>query len=225
MDLIARALIFGGILAAPSSGVPYLVFLSVGTAIWIFFERGLLWATRSIEMNRRLVNQVYFPRLTLWLASTFPAIVEFLLYLAIAVGFIAVYSIVDGHLYLNLSPDLLLAVPAAALCLGLFLGIGLWTSVLGARTRDMRFVVRYASSFWYFLTPVVIPLSQVPENYRAIVEWNPATPPVEMFKLALLDRGTVTLGPLLVCVALVVVLWTSGMVFYSRVEAAALDRL
>jgi lipopolysaccharide transport system permease protein len=89
----------------------------------------------------------------------------------------------------------------------------------------MRFVVRYASSFWYFLTPVVIPLSQVPENYRAIVEWNPATPPVEMFKLALLDRGTVTLGPLLVCVALVVVLWTSGMVFYSRVEAAALDRL
>jgi lipopolysaccharide transport system permease protein len=225
MDLVARALIFGGILAVPSAGIPYVVFLAVGTTIWMAIERGLLWTTRSIEMQRRLVSQVYFPRLTLWMSSIFPTLVEMLLYLLFAAGFIAAFSIADGTLYLNTSAEILLVVPSVLLALGITLGIGLWTSVWGARTRDMRFTIRYITGFWYFLTPVIIPLSAVPERYRPIMEWNPLTPIVEMFKLAIVGRGTVQAGPLLVCIVVIAALWASGLVFFSRAESAALDRL
>jgi lipopolysaccharide transport system permease protein len=130
-----------------------------------------------------------------------------------------------GDLYLNVDPELLLALPAVLLCVAVVLGVGLWTSVLGASTRDMRFTVRYATGFIYFLTPVVYPLSAVPDQFEPIVAWNPLTPIVEMFRLALFGSGEVQTGPLILCVGLIAAFWAGGLAFYSRWEAGAVDRL
>jgi lipopolysaccharide transport system permease protein len=196
-----------------------------GATCWRLFENSLIWATRSLELNRKLLSKVYIPRLLLPFASLVPAFVELGFYVGFLAAAIAIYSAVDGALYLNL--DLaLLAVPAAlGLALLFAMGIGLYTAVLGATARDVRFSLTYVLGFWYMLTPVIYPLSQVPANFRWVAELNPMTPVVELFKWGLLDAGQVRPVGLAVAGTVIALLWAGGLWFFARAEADAVDRL
>ena len=55
-------------------GVPYFIFILVGQSSWELFDRSLLWVTRSLYMNRKLLKKMYFPRLILLIASVTPGL-------------------------------------------------------------------------------------------------------------------------------------------------------
>jgi len=225
LDVGSKALIFGGLLQAPSNGVPYVLFFVCGMGIWHLFDRSVYWATRGMELNRSLLKKLYFPRILLPIASAVPGFVEFAVYVGFMALALAGYALVDGTLYLQLGPDLLAVLGAMALAILLALGLGLWTSVLGARTRDVRFSLRYGLGFWFFLTPVIYPISDVPPPYDTIAMVNPMAPVVELFRFGLIDAGEVLPGGLVYCSVLVLVVLVSGLWFFSRAEAAAVDVL
>jgi lipopolysaccharide transport system permease protein len=225
LDILTGALIFGGVLAIQSPQVPYVLFFLAGATCWRLMETGLLWATRSLEIHRRLLSKVYFPRLLLPFAALAPALIEFACYLAALGGAIVYFSLADGTLYLNTGPELLAAVGALAMSLTLALGIGLWTAVLGANARDVRYSLMYFTAFWYLLTPVVYPLSLVPERFRGIAEINPMTPIVELFKWGLVGAGEVRPVGLVIAGALIAAAWAGGLWFFGRAEAQAVDGL
>jgi len=226
VEVGTAVLIFAGILGAKSSGrVPYVVMFIAGATCWRLFENSALWSTRSLELNRKLLGKVYFPRMLLPVASLAPAIVEFLFYLGFLVVAIAIASALDGYMYLRTDAGLLLAPVALGMGLMLAVGIGLFTSVLGASARDIRFSLGYVLGFWYFLTPVIYPLEQVPPRMRWLVELNPMTPIVELFKWAVLDAGQVRPVGLAVSAGLIVCVWAAGLRFFSRYEAEAVDRI
>jgi lipopolysaccharide transport system permease protein len=219
-------LIFAGVLNVRSSGpVPYLVMFIAGATCWRLFENCALWSTRSLELNRKLLGKVYFPRLLLPVASLAPAFVEFAFYLAFLAAAVAIASAIDGTLYLRADFGLLAAPVALAMGAMFALGIGLFTSVLGANARDVRFTLGYVLGFWYFLTPVIYPLEMVPANARWLAELNPMTPIVELFKWGLLDAGSVRPTGLVIASVLITCVWIGGLRFFSRYEAEAVDRL
>jgi lipopolysaccharide transport system permease protein len=81
----------------------------------------------------------------------------------------------------------------------------LWFSPLAPRARDVRRLAAYVIGFWYFLTPVMYPLGEIPSSYRFLASLNPVTAPIEMVKNGLLDVGEVTtLGLISYFVALTV---------------------
>jgi lipopolysaccharide transport system permease protein len=226
LDTGSKVLIFGGLLGAQSNGAPYLLFFMAGMAAWTLFDRSLYWMTRSLELNRGLVSKLYFPRLLLPVAGLAPALVETAVYgcmvLIAAFGYLAI----DGTWYLELEPLHVLAVVGSLLLsMALAGAIALFTSVLGATTRDMRFTLSYITGFWFFLTPVIYPLSQVPEKFRGLAQVNPMTPVVELFKWGLLDGGHVTAGGLIWTVCLIFVIASAGLVFFVRAENFAVDRI
>jgi lipopolysaccharide transport system permease protein len=223
-DIMTAALIFGGVLAIESP-VPYVLFFLAGATCWRLLEMGLLWSTRSLEIHRKLLSKVYFPRLLLPFAALAPALIEFACYLAALFLAILYFSVSDGTMYLRLGPELLAAVGALMMSQALALGIGLWTAVLGANMRDVRYSLVYFTAFWYLLTPVVYPLSLVPERFRGIAEINPMTPIVELFKWGLLDAGEVRPVGLAIAGALIAVVGTGGLWFFGRAEAQAVDAL
>ena len=226
LDTSSKALIFGGLLGAQADGAPYLVFFMAGMAAWTLFDRGLYWMTRSLELNRNLLSKLYFPRLLLPVAGLAPALVETLVYFGLLGIVLVVFLFMDGTWYMELDPLHLLAVVGAlALCIGLAGAIALFTSVLGASTRDMRFTLSYITNFWFFLTPVIYPLSQVPERFQGLAQVNPMTPVVELFKWGLLDGGTVSAGGLAWTCALIVVIAATGLAFFVRAENFAVDRV
>lgn len=222
-DTGGRALVFGAVLNAPSLGTPYFLFFLVGMWCWRLFERSLFWATRGMEINRKLLRKMYFPRLLLPVASTAPAMVEFLTYTAMVVLTLIFFAITDGQSYIAFEPRLLLVPLALAIALGLALAVGLFTSVLGAYGRDTRYSLVYVLDFMMFMTPVIYPLEAIPESLRPIALLNPMTSVVEALRYASIGAGELYVVPLTLTGVLVVVLLALGLRFFRRFEAQSID--
>lgn len=219
------ALLFGGLLGVDSGPIPYFLFLLVGYSIWQLFELATMWATRCLELNRRLLKQLYFPRLLLPASYIAPALVEFGIRLALIVFASCYYWFSDGKWYLRGGEAILVAIGAVVCCLILAIGIGLWTSVWAATYRDIRFTLRYILQFWFYLTPVLYPSSLIPDSWQMWSAINPLAAYVEAFKWGMLGMGEVGYGQWIGAICITGVVTAGGLWFFTRAESAALDRL
>jgi len=222
-----NAIVFGDMLdqARKVEHVPYFLFFLCGTVAWTLFERSLFFITRSVERNRRLVTRVYFPRLILPVAAVAPGLVYLGVLLIVLVVTVVVFHQRDGIWYVSLTPRLLVSLGAIAVSLLFAIGVGLWTSVLQARYRDIRYALRYITPFWFLLTPVVYPLSEISSKYSWLVALNPMAPIVEAFKWGTLGQGAFPQVPAAMSFGLVVITMLTGLWFFNREEAASVDKL
>ncbi len=223
-----NALIFGDMLnqAEKVGGrVPYFLFFVCGMATWMVFERSLLFITRSVEQNRKLVTRVYFPRLILPVAAVAPGLVYLAVLLVVLAITVVFFHNRDGVWYVTLQPRLLVSVAAIAVSLLFAIAVGLWTSVLQARYRDVRYALRYVMPFWFLLTPVIYPMEQISDRYRWLVAINPMAPIVEAFKWGTFGDGVFPAVPAAMSLVLVVLTMVTGMWFFNREESASVDKL
>lgn len=221
-----RALIFGGVLAVASpGGVPYFLFVLVGSSVWELFSSSLLWSTRSLQMNRGFLGRVYFPRIIVPIATMAIAWVNFLILMGVLALSFVYYRVTEGQWYLAPPAQLAWALAAVLVAVTMALAIGLWTSPLNAQYRDVRFTLQYVLEFWALLTPVMYPLSAVPEKYHWIVYINPMAGVVQTFKWGLLgvEEFTPTIFAINIGVTLVVL--ATGIWYFSSVEGQAVDRI
>ena len=222
-----NALLFGDMLnqAKKVDGPPYFLFFLCGMAAWMLFERSLFFITRSVERNRKLVTRVYFPRLILPVAAIAPGLVYVGVLLIVLVMTVVYYHQRDGVWYVSLHPRLLVSLAAIVLSLLFAIAVGLWTSVLQARYRDVRYALRYVMPFWFLLTPVIYPLATIADRYRWLVAINPMAPIVEAFKWGTFGDGVFPAVPAAMSLVLVVLTMVTGMWFFNREESASVDKL
>lgn len=220
------AMMFGGVLNVPSEqDVPYFLFFLCGTTTWTLFDRSLLAITRSVERNRRLITKVYFPRIILPMAAVAPSLLYLFLLLVVTIWTVVYFHHQSGRWYITLRPRLLVSFAAVVLSLVFAVSVGLWTSVLQARYRDIRYGLRYVIPFWFYFTPVIYPLSHIPEKWRWVATINPMTPIVEAFKWGTLGVGSVRPTALATGIGLIALTMISGMWFFNREEASSIDKL
>lgn len=212
VDTLGKALVFGGIfgVVAPD-GVPYLLFVLVGMQCWILFEQGVTWATRAFDRYRKVFRDIDLPLLLIPIAVMVDGVLQFGSYTVILLLAVVGYALADSQLYLALEPGLLLAPVAVALTLLFAIALGLWLGIANAHTRDVRHGLRYVMTIWLFLTPVLYPLSDMPAALAVVAQLNPMTPPIELFKFALLGTGEVDLLMLGYSVALTLTTLVSGV--------------
>jgi lipopolysaccharide transport system permease protein len=225
LPVLISTLIFGGLLGAQSDGLPYFLFNLTTTSVWTLFERSLLWSTKSLDSQSSMLKKLYFPRIIIPLASVAPAVAYFFIYLALIVC-AAVYYVLRGHRwYLAIGPGWLVAFGAALLSVLLAVAIGLFTSVWQARYRDVRFGLRYVTQFWFYLTPVLYPMSQVPPNLHWVIYLNPMAAIVETFKWGILGVGQFPGLPLVASFAIFLVVGTLGVWYFTRTVSATVDEM
>jgi lipopolysaccharide transport system permease protein len=192
LPLFMGALVFGGILDVQTPGVPYFLYFIVASSAWTVFSMTAYWATRSLEITRSEIRRLYVPRLIPLIAAATIPLLTLIIYVVILAGATGVYYLKRGEFYLELSAATLL-VPAAIVMLVTFaFACGLWFSPLAPRARDVRRLAGTVLGVWYFLTPVVYPIDEIPEGWRFLASLNPITAPVEMFKNGLIGIGDVT---------------------------------
>ena len=162
-------------------GVPYLLFLFVGLLPWIFFSGAVMSAIESIAGAQNLVTAVYFPRELLVVAAILVRFVDLIAGICILVGLI----IYTGH------P---IGWAAAWLPVLFFLhliiisGLSLPLAALNLYFHDIRYLVGVVMYLWFFLTPILYPLSQVPEQYQWLFRLNPNTRLIEAYRYALIEN-------------------------------------
>jgi lipopolysaccharide transport system permease protein len=223
--LAINALVFGGVLGVEAPGVPYFLFLLVGSSIWELFSGSLMWATRSLQLNRGLLGRMYFPRVIVPVATVSVAFVNFFIAVGVLIGGLVYYYVTTGVWYLAGPLNLVWALAALVLAVSFALGIGLWTAPMNAQYRDVRFTLSMVLGFWVLLTPVVYPLSAVPAQYRWIVYLNPLAGIVQAFKWGVLGIESLDRQILLVDTVMVAVMLAAGLWFFMRAEGDAVDRI
>lgn len=102
-------------------------------------------------------------------------------------------------------------------------GFGFWMAALNAKYRDLSQLSGVLVQLWMYATPVIYPLAQVPEKWRWLVALNPISFPVEMFRLALLGAGTVTLQLASTSLAITVVMLATGLAIFNKAEKSYVD--
>jgi len=103
------------------------------------------------------------------------------------------------------------------------LGMGIIISAMTTKYRDLRFLTSFGVQLWMYATPIVYPLSVVPNQWKWLVAMNPMVPIVETFRHAFLGSGTVEPGQLGVSLLITLSLFLLGVMLFSRIEKSVMD--
>ena len=214
--MVVFSLFFGRLAKVPSDGIPYPIFSFAALVPWTFFANGLTQSSNSLVGSANLITKVYFPRLTIPIASVLSGIVDFVLAFVVLLAMMLYYGIMPTLNVLWLPLFLLLALIAS-------LGVGLWLSALNVEYRDVRYVVPFITQFWMFVTPIAYPSSLLPEPWRTLYGLNPMVGVVEGFRWALLGTKTAP-GPLIaVSSTAALLILITGAFYFRRMEKTFAD--
>jgi lipopolysaccharide transport system permease protein len=206
--MLVFSMFFGRLARVPSDGIPYPVFCYAALVPWTFFANGLTQSSNSLVGSSNLITKVYFPRLTIPLATVFSGVIDFCLAFLLLIGMMIFYGLIPTVNIVWLPLFLLLALVTS-------LGVGLWLAALNVQFRDVRYVVPFVNQFWMLATPIAYPSSLMREKWRLIYGLNPMAGVVEGFRWALLGVNT-TPGPMLIVSSLAAVILLLGGAFYFR---------
>jgi lipopolysaccharide transport system permease protein len=224
-----NGLLFGGIMGAGQNlPVPYPVFLMTGMAPWVLFERSLIYVTRSLERNRKLVTKIYFPRLILPISAVAPGLLFFAILVGALAATVVVYHQREAVWHVTLRPQLLFGLAAVAMSLSFTVAVGLWTSVLQARYRDIRYGLRYTLPFGLYFTPILWEPEELGDQ-QWLLGFNPLWPIVKLFRWATIGSYPEFAAPtpveMFASVSLIAVVMITGMWFFNREEATSIDKM
>ena len=211
--------IFVGKLAgvAPPS-VPYPVFALAALIPWQLFSRAITESTNSLVTDQRLITRVYFPRIIVPIATTLAAAVDFLVSAVLLAILMLVYR-VPIHPEIVFLPAFVLLLIIAAL------GVGFWLSALNVEYRDVAYTMPFLNQFWFFITPVVYPITVVPENLRVLYGMNPMVGVVEGFRWAILGTENASATLIASSTAVAIVLFLTGIIWFRRRERTFVDAI
>lgn len=220
---VVFTLVFGRIAKIPTDGVPDVLFYLGGTVCWAYFAACLTQSSETFIANAAIFGKVYFPRIVVPIAVTISNIFKFLVQFTLFAGVLAYYAYLGVPLRLNFG---MLLLPLLILQMGVLgLSTGILISSLTTRYRDLNMVVAFGAQLWMYATPIVYPLSQVPERFRIYFAFNPMAAVVECFRWAFFGTKFPDWGFILLSLATTLLVLVLGMVSFNRVEKTFMDTI
>ena len=216
LAMVVFTLIFGNFAKIPSDGVPYPVFSLAALVPWIYFSTALTTASNSLIANPNLITKVYLPRLVIPLAPVLAGLVDFAIALVILFAMMLAFGIVPSSGVAVLPILVLIMMMAAA-------GIGCLLAALNVQYRDVKHIVPFLVQVLMFASPIVYPMSLVPEAYRVAYALNPMAGVIEGFRSALLGTNSISWSLLSVSAVSSVVFLTIGALYFRRMERVFAD--
>ncbi|MCC6680067.1 MAG: ABC transporter permease [Phycisphaeraceae bacterium] len=192
-------------LAARMDGVAYPVFLFAGNLPWLLFSNTLNYSSNSLVNNSHILSKVYFPRLILPLSAAAGPVADYLIAFVVLLGMCVWFEVALTWRLMMLAPLLVLLMAAA-------LGLSVLLAAVMVSYRDVRHVIPFLTQVLFFVTPVIYPLSFVPERYQWLMYLNPLCGIIEAMRAVTLGgainvEGLTTSGGAAVLLLIVGVLW------------------
>ena len=161
---------------------------------------------------------VYFPRLVVPLAGVLSGLVDFTASLIVLFVALLLYQMPLRIEMLTIPLFLLIAVIMA-------LAVGLWLATLSVKYRDVNFAVAFLLQALMYLSPVIYPISIVPEPLRFVYQLNPMTGVIQGFRWALLGDLPPDWGIFMLSVLIAIVGMVCGAYIFRRTERTIVDLL
>lgn len=218
---IVFTIIFGKVAKIPTDSIPPFLFYMAGNVMWSYFATSLQMTSDTFNSNVQIFGKVYFPRLTVPVSVVIINLLQFGIQFTLFLGFYF-YFMWQGA---PLSPTIwITALPVLLLQMALFgLGTGILISSLTTKYKDLRFAMTFMVQLWMYATPVVYPLTQVPEWLRPYYILNPMVAVVESFREAFFGSSSLQLGHIVISWVITFMVLFLGIVLFSRIEKTFMD--
>jgi lipopolysaccharide transport system permease protein len=221
LTTITFTIIFGKIAQLSTDGVPPFIFYMAGIVIWTYFSSVLTSTSNTFTGNAALFGKVYFPRLVVPAAHVFTRLVAFAIQYIFFLAFLA-YFIWKGA---DINPNTwILATPVLLLMMAVLgIGLGMIISALTTRYRDLTVLVSFGVQLFMYASPIIYPLSTLPDKWRFWASLNPVAPIIELFRYSYLGSGSIDLTMLTVSFIQISVVVFIGIIMFNRTERTFLD--
>ncbi len=218
---ITFTVIFGNLAKISTDGLPQILFYMCGITLWNYFADTLTKTSDTFSSNANIFGKVYFPRmiapLSVVVSNLIKLGIQFLLFLGIWIYYLIQSDLIHPNKMLVLIPFLIILIGFMALSFGIII------SSLTTKYRDLKFLVTFGIQLMMYASPIVYPLSIVPEKYKWIIVANPVTSIIETFKYAFLGVGEFSWLYLGYSTLFTIILFMIGLVIFHRVEKSFMD--
>jgi lipopolysaccharide transport system permease protein len=161
------ALVFTRILPVETGGVAYILFSYAAVVPWTLLSTSLTDMATSLVQNMNLVGKIYFPREALPIAALLARFADFGISFVLLAILLVIYQIPISLIGLSFLPLILL------IQLALLLGLGIGSAALNVFYRDVDPLLRLVIQVWFYASPILYPVSLVPEQWRWVYFLNP----------------------------------------------------
>ena len=208
--------IFGRMAKMPSDGIWYPAFTLTALLPWTYFSQAITRSGMSLVTSANLVTKVYFPRLLLPLSMIVSPLIDFALSLLLLFGLLLYAGIPLTWKVLTLPLFVLVAMLTA-------LGVGLILSTANVKYRDVGHAIPFLIQIWMFLSPIVYPVSLVPEQWKVLYGLNPMAGVIEGFRWALLGKAVPDLMVMGASIVVFIGVLIGGLAYFRKMEREFAD--
>jgi lipopolysaccharide transport system permease protein len=216
LTVLVFTVIFSYFAHMPSDGLPYPLFAFAAILPWSYFSQAVGRGASSLVFASSLVSKVYFPRLIIPMAAVAAPLVELALSLVAMLGLMLWYGVLPTARIATLPIFLLVALGAA-------LASAVLLSALNVEYRDVGHIIPFVLQVWMYASPVVYPVSVVPEAWRGLYWLNPMAGVIEGARWALLGTEGFPLGAMATAAVVTAVMLVVAVSYFRSVERTLAD--
>ncbi|MDD3861684.1 MAG: ABC transporter permease [Candidatus Gracilibacteria bacterium] len=194
------------------------LYLLLGIIIWNFFAEGTMAGLSSLLGKGEMIKKIYFPRILIVVASTLTAFMTLCLNILI---FFVFYGFSDLSFHFTM-----LLVPLYLIFSYIFvLGLSLFLSVLQVRYRDIVQIWEVLLQAGFFLTPIIYPITLVPEKYLFYLFLNPVTGLIQYSRVLMMDGTLPSLYGSVYLLTGILLIFAIGLLVFSKLSRNIAEKL
>ncbi|MCD0458877.1 ABC transporter permease [Roseiconus lacunae] len=215
-SMVLFTLIFGRLAEIDSNGAPYALFSLAALLPWTYFSNAITDGVASLVSEANMLRKIYFPRLLLPLSAVCAKLVDF----GIAAAMMAILMVIYQHV----PPIEILVLPLAVMLMIIMAsGVSVWLTALAVQYRDVKHAMNFLVQLGMYASPVVYPVSLIPDQYRLLYALNPMAGVIEAFRAGLLGTQPIPWDLLAVGTISGSILLLTGLAFFRSKEKIFAD--
>jgi lipopolysaccharide transport system permease protein len=221
LTMIVYIIVFSKIARIPTDGIPPPVFYLAGIVMWNYFNDCFIHTSDVFHQNSALFGKIYFPRIITPLSKVISGLIQFLIQSGLFT-LVLVYYFYRG-VDIQSAKAIVLIPYLVLLVAGLGMGTGLVFSALTAKYRDLKFLITFGMQLFMYATPVIYPMSIIPDKYKIFIVWNPMAHIIEGFKYAVLGVGEISFTAMLYTTTVTLIVFVIGVIIFNKTEQTFAD--
>jgi lipopolysaccharide transport system permease protein len=215
IQIVIFTIVFGRVAKVSTEGFPYIVFSTVAIIPWTYMSQALTQSSQSLVSGQGMLGKIYFPRLIFPITPVLARLVDFLVSLILLLPLMLYYHIMPTWRLLLLPLFILMMVMIPA-------GVGMWSSSMAIRFRDIKFAMPFCIRMLIYSAPIVYSAAAISEKHRLLYSLNPIVGVIEGFRACLLGTA-VPWAFIIPGMITSLLLFFSGALYFKRMERIVVD--
>ena len=210
--------VMGNRLGGVDSKFAYSIYLCAGALTWGLFAEITGRSQNVFIEHANLIKKLQFPRLCLPIIVVLNACINFAIVFGLFTAFLVLSGSFPGWMFLAIFPVLLVQILFS-------IGLGMILGVLNVFFRDVGQFFGILLQFWFWFTPIVYPVTTLPQAARDALMWNPMVPIITSYQNILLYNREPDWMALLPVTLLTLALCILGMKLFRKRAGEMVDEL